>query len=746
MHVQFELEAGYAEALASLEDRRKNIQLVATREVENKLLATVYVPKGELQTFERKIQKYETTTTRTGRPAHEKLIAPISAIRLAALRDFWTDDDAEFPATNVIARWEVWIRDDPAAIAQFERNMLAAGLELSASYLMFPERRVYLARGTAQQLAASVEIVDAIAELRRAKESREFFVSLRGPEAREWVEDLLGRLDPHGEPSAICLLDSGLNAAHPLLEPFLLPRGRQAARPEWGVNDQIGHGTLMAGLALFGDLTPAVTSNGPVEVHSKIESVKILPPPPQQTAVELHGVVTRDAVNLIEIVAPERVRVFALTVTTRDSRDRGQPSTWSAEIDQLAAGVGGGDPRVFIISAGNSDKEARIAHPEHLATEQIEDPGQAWNAVTVGASTAMWEITERELSGWRPVAEAGDLSPSTSSSATWDASWPLKPDIVCEGGNCATDGSTVDDCDSLSLLTTAHEPLAKLFTTAGETSAACAIAGRIAGAVRARYPHFWPETVRGLLVHSAEWTETMLRRYGKGDRRREVEDLLRYCGYGEPSLARALWSAGDELTLIAEAEMQPFVAEDRKQVKLNEMHVHRIPWPVEALRDLGAAEVELRVTLSYFIEPNPARRGWIRRHRYASHGLRFDMQTPEESLREFRARINRLAREEDGETPVTSSDSAEWALGPNVRGKGSLHSDIWKGTATALAARENIAVYPVGGWWKERPQLGHGNDEIRYALLVSVKTGLETVDLYTPIANSVGVTVEIAGE
>ena len=744
LHVQFELEAGFSEALKSLEDRRKKIEIVATRSTGDKLFATVYVPKGQLSAFERKVRKYTTANTPGGRPTHERLIAPLSAIRLAALEDFWTDTDVEFPPMGALTRWEIWVRDDPEAVEQFEQNVRAAGVELSQSHLTFPERRVYLARATVEQLIASIEVIDAIAELRLAKESREFFVDLRGPESRAWADALLARIDLHGDPSAICLLDSGLNAGHPLLEPFSDPQVRLSARPEWGSNDQIGHGTQMAGLALFGDLTPAVAGDSPVEVHSVIESVKILPPPPEQTPKELHGVITRDAVHQIEITAAHRVRVFGMTVTARDSRDRGQPSTWSAEIDQLAAGVDdGGDPRLFILSAGNSMSESRGSHPDHLATEHIHDPGQAWNAVTVGACTSLWQITEPELIHWRPVAEQGDLSPSTSTSISWQPAWPLKPDVVCEGGNCATDGATVDGCDSLSLLTTSHQPVAKLFTTVGETSAACALAGRIAGAVRARYPHFWPETVRGLMVHSAEWSETMLRRYGQGSHRYDVEHLLRSCGYGEPSLARAMWSASDALTLIAEAEIQPFRYEGRSDVKLNEMHVHQIPWPVDALRDLGGTEVELRVTVSYFIEPNPARRGWIRRHRYASHGLRFDMQTPTETLDEFRGRINRLVREEDEEIALTSSDSKQWLLGPQLRGKGSLHSDIWRGTGSGLADRKHVAIYPVGGWWKERPQLGRGDSKVRYSLLVSVKTPRTDVDLYTPIANAVGIPVEI---
>jgi hypothetical protein len=78
-----------------------------------------------------------------------------------------------------------------------------------------------------------------------------------------------------------------------------------------------------------------------------------------------------------------------------------------------------------------------------------------------------------------------------------------------------------------------------------------------------------------------------------------------------------------------------------------------------------------------------------------------------------------------------------------LRSKGSLHSDIWRGTGAALAERRHLAIYPVGGWWKERPQLGNGNRKVRYALLVSVKTPATDVDLYTPIANAIAVVTVI---
>jgi hypothetical protein len=96
---------------------------------------------------------------------------------------------------------------------------------------------------------------------------------------------------------------------------------------------------------------------------------------------------------------------------------------------------------------------------------------------------------------------------------------------------------------------------------------------------------------------------------------------------------------------------------------MREMHLHDLPWPKTVLEGLGQTSVHLRVTLSYFIEPNPGRRGWTRRHRYASHGLRFEVKSPIETLEELRKRLNQRALEEDEERPVTSSDAAGWFLG-----------------------------------------------------------------------------------
>jgi hypothetical protein len=150
----------------------------------------------------------------------------------------------------------------------------------------------------------------------------------------------------------------------------------------------------------------------------------------------------------------------------------------------------------------------------------------------------------------------------------------------------------------------------------------------------------------------------------------------------------------------------------------------------------------MKVTLSYFIEPNPAQRGWIRKYSYASHGLRFDVKTPTETLEQFRNRINQLARVPEKGT-TSKSDSKRWYLGPRLRELGTVHSDIWTGTAVELAQRQYIAIYPVIGWWRENSKFERWHKQARYALVVTIKTPDTHVDIYTSVANMLKSTVEI---
>lgn len=216
--------------------------------------------------------------------------------------------------------------------------------------------------------------------------------------------------------------------------------------------------------------------------------------------------------------------------------------------------------------------------------------------------------------------------------------------------------------------------------------------------------------------------------------------LIRRYGYGVPDLDRAIRSLSNDVTMVIEGTLQPYQGQG-STVRTKDMRLHDLPWPTGELEALGQQLVQMKVTLSYFIEPNPGERGWTRRHRYSSHGLRIAVKRSEETLTSFRSRINAEAREEDQSYTAGGID-AGWFFGPRLRDRGSLHSDIWEGTAADLASRHAIAVYPTGGWWREKPALRRADRQIRYALVVSLRAPVH-VDLYTPIEAEVGIPVEI---
>ncbi len=489
-----------------------------------------------------------------------------------------------------------------------------------------------------------------------------------------------------------------------------------------------------------------LNTNAPVRVGHRLESSKVVRRGgTNQGNADHHAYLFAEAISRPEITAPNRRRLFTSAVTASDYRDRGRPSAWSSVIDRLASDADGAGafPRLIVQAAGNCDEpSAWNTYPASLSTNLVHDPGQAWNSVTVGAFT---EKTNTEDLNLHPVASSGALSPFTTTSMTWDPAWPLKPEVVFEGGNACKDEFGAVGNTSLNLLTTNAEHATRLFVTSNATSSASALCGKFAAELMTAYPTLRPETIRALLVHSAKWSAGMRAMHlpQAAPTKADYVSLIRNCGWGIPDLSYALWSAGSSLTLVAEGELHPYRKEN-SLVKTRDMHLHALPWPKEKLEELQDEMVEMRVTLSYFIEPNPSTRGSTSKFHYPSHRLRFDVQRPlDSSTEDFVARLNAAAIREEGGDPINPKDP-DWILGDRLRHRGSLHQDVWIGTAAELASRGFIAIYPAGGWWRTRPALGRYDLPCRYSLVVSIQTREVDVDLYTSIEQEVAARAGIA--
>lgn len=766
LYVQFESLPGVPLQITKLEDVRQGIEVVAVNHrmssspeplrIER---ATVFVPDGKVKHFLERFESYSNPAPKIrGERRHEDMIDPIATLRLATLRGLWTDTEESYPDECETLWWEVWLRRHDGN--ELERLMEFAGahaIEVSARRLVFDDRIVILARTSAAKLATSVDVLNDFAEVRKAKETAHDFDKMPTDEQGAWVNDLRDRIvPPSADAPAVCVLDTGVTCSHPLLVASLDVVDCHSVNPVWGTHDHHGHGTEMAGLALFGDLVPILSSTDKIALQHRLESVKVLPPQGQApNQPELYGAVVAEAMNRAEIQAPKRRRTFSMAIATTDTRDRGQPTSWSAAIDALAAGrtfdpttqglsylgEDQSERRLIVLAAGNVDGvNLAVDHLARSDIEPVHDPGQAWNAITVGAMTERASISDATWSSWKAVAPAGDLSPWSTTGVTFAAPWPIKPDVVFEGGNIAKNGinEVSFPVADLSLLSTYFEPAKKPLVLSWATSAASAQVSRLAARISAEYPNYWPETLRALVVHSAEWSSRMKNCFRGVSGKRALVKLVQRYGFGVPDDARALRSANDALTLVVQAKIHPF-----EKGKMREIHFFELPWPKTVLEDLGDTQMRLRVTLSYFVEPNPARRGWKNKHRYASHGLRFDMKGPTESTAQFRKRLNETALDEDEEKPTSGSESSKWLIGERARSRGSLHADMLECDAAELASRGTIAVYPVSGWWKDQPKRDRSALGARYALVVSIESPSIEADIWTPVAQQVGIATSI---
>ena len=753
-YIEFQSAPGFDIKIKSLEDLGKGIRLCNVREEvktdgsgEVTSYITTFVPNDQKQVFFDKIEAYLSEETKNGNPKNKDLLEGIDDLRKAILvESFWTDDKTLIPDDNTKEWCEIWLRGHNGVEGHFNTVLANLSIESKPDSINFPERIVKLIFASRNDLSEITKNSDDIAEYRRAKITANFLLSETPSDQSEWVDNLVQRLTiDNTSDVAICLLDTGVNNGHPLIAPILSDSDCQAVDARWRVDDHDKHGTLMAGLLGYGDLQECLETNKNITIKHCLESVKILPPN-RSNPINLWGDITKQGISKAEMQAQNRRRIICMPVSAKDTRDRGRPSSWSAAIDQVTSGADDGERRLVIVAAGNAEPENWYNYPDSNITDSIHDPAQSWNALTVGAITNLQNITDITLSSYEPMAKDGELSPFTTTSITWDSKWPVKPDVVFEGGNLAVDNSNfATECDDLSLVSTFYKPSVELLYSFNMTSAATAQAAHFAACIQSEYPAYWPETVRGLIVHSARWPDAVKLQIAADNSKTELNNVLRASGYGKPDLSLALHCAENSLTLVSEAEIQPF-EKDGSSYKTKNMHLYELPWPKGILEGLGESEVEMRITLSYFVEPGPGEIGWKDRYRYASHALRFDLNSPGEDKEIFMKRINKKSRDENEGRPDSTSPRDHWVIGANNRDKGSIHSDIWRGTAAELASSNLIAISPRVGWWRERSNLRKYNDTTRYSLIASISTPENEVDIYTPvkieIAQQIAISVE----
>lgn len=596
-----------------------------------------------------------------------------------------------------------------------------------------------------------------IAEIHFAKREKIHYLDIDIEEKQQIDISILERIEVKDSRTCLVLMDTGVNS-NPLLKKVITDDLLLTINEDYGTYDNGHHGTAMAGLCLYGDFIDLIDKSNSISLDYKLASVKIYDPSTNEDKFfqEKPESIVKNVILLSEEKLPHYNNKLYVSANTTNYSS-GMPSSYSIDLDLNIYNKN----LLFLVSVGNfyNPNINFNLYETDQKTAIIQDPSQSWNALSVGAFTDKYGKLIEE--NFTPLYKKGDVSPFTRfKNKEWKKSnLPLKPEILFEGGNIAVDiDKKVIIHNNLVPLSTNAEFNKDnyLLTSINGTSSAVALAGKFAASLMARYPIYWAETIKAIMVHSAEYTSYMEEEKVKSyNNLKNVEDrysFLHKYSYGVPNLEKAKESIENRVTLVAQEEIQIFETEymegkkagTKKKIpgKKFRCKMFNLPFPKKVLQELGNQPIKLIVTLSYFISPKAGSITNINidKFRYQSYGLRFELKRLLETSEDF---LERVTSPKKGKK--YNKNTLNWDLGYEVRNKiaGTVLKDTWNGTAIELLSMDKLIVYPVGGWWKDDNRIKSEDTKTRFSLVLTIETEKEDIKLYTEIKNMIDVPITV---
>lgn len=396
---------------------------------------------------------------------------------------------------------------------------------------------------------------------------------------------------PDGAPR-LAVLDSGITQGHPLLSPavgdaqgFVIPY-RDASD-----NAIAGHGTFVAGLALYGD------------VAEQIRQGQFIPQL-QLLSGRVFNDDGTDQTEFVEKCVDEAVRYFKDNYGCRvfnlsygdfnkvyDGRHvRGLAYT----LDRLTRELG----VLFVVPAGNlkTDQlpvDPHVRYPHYLLEPhaRLLEPAPALNAITVGGLAVVDLTTQAQRHGQtiEDVPVAASLQPSPFTRSGFSVGDAIKPDFVEEAGNLAVTRNGGQ---------TRHHGLGIVSMNSGfatglpfredhGTSFAAPKVAHTAARLAGRFPENSVNLVRAILACHASWPEPAIQLLNRGNDSAGRESLLKLVGYGRITQDALIESDEQVVTLYAE---------DR--IGNNHNQFYELPLPDE-LWSTGKRQRQISIALAY---------------------------------------------------------------------------------------------------------------------------------------------------
>ena len=338
----------------------------------------------------------------------------------------------------------------------------------------------------------------------------------------------------------ICVIDSGINSGHRLLQDFIEDTYDYSTQGNSPCKDVDGHGSMVSGLAIYGEDIRRNTN-------------------PLAKIIMVKNFANGDAIerDLLKVIFETVIRYrFSSNVFSFSFAADGPNPTLSKALDEIIFRY-----NLVVVSCAGNIKLPLIkdyinngfGYPKYIGLHKIFFPGDCLNAITVGS------FADRDSN----LVEAGWPSPFTRSSPSFDL---MKPEVMSCGGNVNANysGKRIVSFSSagLGLCSTSNNDNEEAESVG--TSFCSPVVASLAASIVSKYPSISPFLVKALILSSCEY----LRNRTRGVPDHSIQ------GFGKPNRTRALYSQNWRTCYLLEGEFETKDA--------NKYHRYRLLFPDEA--------------------------------------------------------------------------------------------------------------------------------------------------------------------
>lgn len=563
-------------------------------------VSVVFADDAELRAFRARLEEYragrrsKADSEELGTAKYEGFFDAIDALRLLTPEDRISDRlaaelDVDEPLLFDV---ECWFVPDGEKLDEWLAEIRTYLEELDGEWLdQFVSSRAGVAVARCRGPVAAVRGVaelDQVAVVDRVPQPRITHADLA---ALQDIGDLTVAA-PDSDAPVVGIIDSGIRAGHPLLEPAVAEGTALHDEFAGQGEDELGHGTRVAGIVLYGDVQAAAKARR-FEPPFWLASVRVLDGTGYVPEAASFLRVISDAVEHLAEVW--EAKVINISIGDSDSPYSGGKSTpVAAALDSLARRF----DLVIVVSAGNLSlgdlqphEQTASKYPIYLAQKGCEvlDPAQAALALTVGAVAGFEGVVPRSIGSTvdlSSVAPADGPAPYTRHGP--GAQRALKPELAIDGGNLAFDRSTQAIRHDLgaSVISTSGRYPDRLFEADVGTSLSSAGVAHLVGRLVSEYPELSANALRALVLQGADpgsSARVMSAHYPENEVEARTLELV---GYGVPEWEHVGLSQDSRVVMYAQDSLRP-----------DDFHVYRVPMTQSFMDESGGHE--LTVALAF---------------------------------------------------------------------------------------------------------------------------------------------------